>query len=126
MSGQPGAKNMRDLLFKNLTSADHKRKVISCAEILDNAGVRTIIRRHFIYIVFEIEQVPANVGQPYLKVVKVRNNKSHIERFFCKMKGAMVASYENRLFLVKFMHTLNINLFALPDGIMKYTADENI
>ncbi|HOU36220.1 MAG TPA: hypothetical protein PLJ26_07260 [Candidatus Omnitrophota bacterium] len=117
---------MRDLLFRNLTSVDHRRKVLSCAEIIDNAGVRTIIRRHFIYTAREIKKPPAQADQPYLKVVKVRNNKSRIERFFCKMKGSIIASYDNRLFLIRFMHTLNINLFALPNGIMKYTADENI
>jgi len=117
---------MRDLLFRNLTSADRRRKVLACAEIIDNAGVRTIIRRHFIYMAQEIQKPPSQVDKPYLKVVKLRNSKSRIERFFCKMKGSIVATYDNRLFLIKFMHTLNINLSALPGGIMKYTADGEI
>jgi hypothetical protein len=117
---------MRDLLFKNLTSNDHKRKVLACAEIIDNAGVRTIIRRHFIYMVREIQQKPSTIEDPYLSVVKIRDNKRKIERFSCKMKGSIIASYNSRLFHIRFMHTLNISLFALPNGMMKYTADENI
>ena len=116
---------MRDLLFRNLTSVDHKKKVLACAEIIDNAGVRTTIRRHFIYMIKEIAEKPSQVDQPYLKVVKIRNSRRRIERFFCKMKGSIIASYNKKLFLIKFMHTLNINLFALPNGVMKYTADEN-
>jgi hypothetical protein len=117
---------MRDLSFRNLTSQDHRRKVLACAEIIDNAGVRTIVRRHFIYMVREIPQKPDKVDEPYLKILKIRDNKSRIERFFCKMKGSIIASYNSKFFHIRFMHTLNINLFALPNGLMKYTADDNI
>jgi hypothetical protein len=117
---------MRDLLFKNLTSVDNKRKVLACAEIVDSAGVRTIVRRHFIYMVKEIKQKPAKMDEPYLLVEKVHDTKRRIERFFCKMKGSMIASYSNRLYHIRFMHTLNITLCALPNGIMKYTSDESI
>jgi hypothetical protein len=116
---------MRDLLFKNLTSLDRKKKVLACEEIIDNAGVRTIVRRHFIYMVREIPQKPDKADEPYLSVIKVRDSKRRIERFLCKMKGSIVASYNNRLFHIRFMHTLHINLYALPNGLMKYTADEN-
>jgi hypothetical protein len=116
---------MRDLLFKNLTSPDRKRKVLACEEIIDNAGVRTIVRRHFIYMVREIPQKPAKADEPYLSVIKIHDRKRRIERFLCKMKGSVIASYNSKLFHIRFMHTLNINLFALPNGLMKYTADEN-
>jgi len=116
---------MRDLLLKNLTSIDRKKKVLACAEIIDNAGVRTIVRRHFIYMAMEIAQKPEKKDEPYLQVIKIRDNMHKTERFFCKMKGSIIASYNNHLYYIKFMHTLNINLFALPNGIMKYTADGN-
>jgi len=118
---------MRDLLLKNLTSFDRKKKVLACEEIIDNAGVRTIVRRHFIYMVSEIPQQPAVADEPpYLSVVKNSNRKQKIERFLCKMKGSIVASYNSKLFYIRFMHTLHVNLFALPNGIMKYTSDETI
>jgi hypothetical protein len=119
-------KKMRDLLFKNLTSVDNKRKVLACAEIVDSAGVRTTVRRHFIYMVREIAQKPAKMDEPYLLVEKVHDTKRRIERFFCKMKGSIIASYNNRLYHIRFMHTLNISLCALPNGTMKYTSDESI
>ncbi len=116
---------MRDLLFKNLTSLDRKKKVLACAEIIDNAGIRTIVRRHFIYVAKEISKQQVAKESPYLMVIKIKDSKRKIERFFCKMKGSLVASYNSRLYHIKFMHTLNISLFALPNGAMKYTADEN-
>jgi len=109
-----------------MTSVDRKKKVLACEEIIDNAGVRTIVRRHFIYMVKEIPQKPSKSEDPYLSVIKIRDRKQRIERFLCKMKGSIVASYDNKLFYIRFMHTLYINLFALPNGLMKYTADENI
>lgn len=77
-------------------------------------------------MVREIKQKPDKIDEPYLSVVKIRDTRKKIERFACKMKGAVIASYNNRLYHIRFMHTLNINLFALPKGQMKYTADENI
>ncbi len=46
---------MRDLLFKNLTSDDRKRKILASSEIVEKEGVRSIIRRHFICIIRQIE-----------------------------------------------------------------------
>ena len=116
---------MRDLLFKHLTSDDRKKKVLACAEIIDNAGIRTIVRRHFIYMAKEIAHKTVKKDEPYLLVIKMRDNKLKVQRFFCKMKGSVIANYNDRLYHIKFMHTLNISLFALPNGIMKYTADDH-
>jgi hypothetical protein len=99
--------------------------VLACAEIVDSAGVRTIVRRHFIYMVKEISEKPKKIDDPYLMVIKLHDTKSRMEKFFCKMKGAVIASYKTHLYYIRFMHTLNISLCALPNGIMKYTTDEN-
>lgn len=116
---------MRDLLFKNLTSDDKKRKVIISSEIADRQGVRSIIRRHFICIVKEIN--PGSEGKsrvkdnkierplPYLYVLKEHNNKEQKEKFFCKIKGSVYATSNSRLFLILFMHSLKISLIAIPN-----------
>lgn len=107
---------MRDILFRNMTSEDKKRKAISSCEVSDQEGVHSIIRRHFICLVKEVS--PEILGKdkpaPYVYVVKKRDTPGRKENFFCKIKGSIYAVDGERLFLVFFMHSLYIQLAALP------------
>ena len=114
---------MRDLLFKNLTSNDHRRKVLSCSEIVDKSGVRTTIRRHFIYLVREVQNKPKETVSPSLHILKERNSQEKREHFFCKMRGSVYAVYQDRVYLIDFMHTLKINLCALAAGSINYSEE---
>ena len=109
---------MRDLLFKNLTSNDHKRRVISSSEIADKEGVRSIIRRHFICMVREVKNEGMDKPAPYLYVLKEHNSREHKEKFFCKIKGSVCAVNQGRLFLIVFMHSLRIDLLSTPQNVV--------
>ncbi len=111
---------MRDLLFKNLTSNDKKRKIIASAEIVDKQGVRSIIRRHFICMVKEVKDNRMGKPLPHLYVIKERNTREHKEKFFCKIKGSIYTIYNSKLFLILFMHSLKINLIAITQDSVKY------
>jgi hypothetical protein len=104
---------MRDLLFKNLISTDKKRRIIASSEIIDREGVRSIIRRHFICMVREINDSKIHRPLPYLYVLKEHNTKEQKEKFFCRMKGSVLVVINGRLFLILFVHSLKINLVAL-------------
>ncbi len=108
---------MRDLLFKNLTSNDRRRKVISSSEITDKEGVRSIIRRHFVCMVKEVKDEGMDKPAPYLYVLKEHNSKEHKEKFFCKIKGSVCAINQGRLFLIVFMHSLRIDLLSAPPNV---------
>jgi len=105
---------MRDLLFKNLTSADKKRKILISSEVMDQPGVRCIIRRHFICIVKEIKDTNKQRPLPYLYILKERNTREQKEKFFCRIKGSVYALSKGKLFLLLFMHSLKINFIAIP------------
>ena len=109
---------MRDLLFKNLTSNDRKRKIIASREISDKHGIRSTIHRHFVCMVKEIKSGNTKRPAPYLYVLKQRHTKEHKEGFFCRIKGSVFAVNKDRLFLVLFMHSLKINLEAIPASSM--------
>jgi len=111
---------MRDILYKNLTSAGRKRKVIATIETSDSRGVRSVVRRHFVYIAREIEEGAPTPVTPGVIIVKERNNKEQWERFFCKIKGSIVARYEDRLFLIVFVHSLRISLSAIPCDLKSF------
>lgn len=111
---------MRDLLFKNLTSSDRKKRIISSSEIVDRQGTRSIIHRHFACIVKEIQgQNNLEKPAPYLYVLKEHNTKKQKEKFFCRMKGSIYAVANGRLFLILFMHSLKIYLTSTPQDLIK-------
>jgi hypothetical protein len=108
---------MRDLLFKNLTSQDKKRRIIASAEIADKQGVRSIIYRHFICILKEIEDHKIERPSPSVYVFKEHNSRQHEEKFFCRVKGSIYAVNQGKLFLILFMHSLKIDLKAIPGNL---------
>lgn len=101
---------MRNLVFRNLTSRDRRRKMISSQEVINKPGVRSVVQRHFVCILKEMQGEAAHRPAPYLYVLKEHNSKDRIEKFFCKIKGNMYVVNNNKLFLVLFMHSLKISL----------------
>jgi len=112
---------MRDLLLKNLTCGEKKRKILVSSEIMDKQGVRSIIHRHFVYMVKEIEDKEISKPQPYLYVLKERNNRQQREKFFCRTKGSLYATHQGRLYLILFMHSLKITLMPVPQDTVNIT-----
>ena len=110
---------MRDLLFKNLTSLDRTKRRIASSEIVDKQGVRSIIRRHFICLIREIKDMPQERPLPYLNILKVRDNKQQVEKFFCRLKNNIYTIHEDRVYLILFMHSLKVTLTAVPQDIVK-------
>ena len=112
------------MLFRSLTSLEKRRKVLASSEVMDKEGVRSIIRRHFVYIVREIKSQQISKPLPYLYVLRAHNNRKQEEKFFCRMKGSIYAVNKGRLYLILFMHSLKISLAALPQDLVKYNEEE--
>lgn len=109
---------MRDLVFKNLTSSDKKRRVIASSETVDQHGIRSVIHRHFICILKEIKD--KNIKKPVSEVyaLKEQNHIGQRERFICRLKGSIVLENNGRYFLVLYMHSLKINLTSMQHPII--------
>jgi len=103
---------MRDLLFKNLTSNDKKRRIIATSEVTQKQGVRSTIHRHFVSIVKEVKDNQVEKPTSYIYVLRERNAREQRERFFCRIKGSMYMVNNGKLFLILFMHSLKISLVA--------------
>lgn len=108
---------MRDLLYKNLTSLDKRKRIIASSETLDKEGLRRVIHRHFVYMVKEVAQRDDLKPSPYVYVLKERNNVQQREKFFCRIKGSMYLAQDNKIFLILFTHSLRISLEATPNPI---------
>lgn len=103
---------MRDLLYKNLTFADRGRKIVASSEITDKEGIHSVVRRHFTCMIKQIPSADVERPKPYLYVLKQRNTREKKERFFCKIKGSIVAANKGKLLLILFVHTLSVELTA--------------
>lgn len=109
---------MRDLLFKNLTDLNKRRKIISSSEVVEKQGVHRAIHRHFVYIIKEINDDNDAQSLPSVYILKEHNSRLHREKFLCKMKGSIYAYLSGRRYRIIFMHSLRINLTAMPVDIV--------
>ncbi|MCM8801562.1 MAG: hypothetical protein NC912_06165 [Candidatus Omnitrophica bacterium] len=101
---------MRDLLFKNLTSQDKRKRVISTLEINEEEGIYSIIRRHFICLIKEIKDKPLPKPLPCLYILRETNHKKQLQKFFYRIKASVYIVRKEGLFQVLFAHSLMIIL----------------
>ena len=106
---------MRDMVFKNLTSQDKRKKVLWASETINEDGILTRIHKYLIYIVKEVKKEEAKkTPKPEVYVTKQRNTKDRTEKFQIKMKGNIYCLAKERCFFVSFCHTLKIDLCQAP------------
>ena len=103
---------MRDLVFKNLTSKRKDRKIIAAKEMINENGIRTVIKKHLICLINIKEQSDAanrDIKQG-LYITKEKHTCTKTESFFVKMKGKMIACNNGKMFEIDFLHSLRIEL----------------
>lgn len=100
---------MRNLLLKNLTSSDKKRRILSSTETIDKDGFLTKVQKRLIYVIKEGKNIDYS-SSPHLYVSKVHNTKEKKESFFCKMKGTLFAVSNGHFFHIRFLHSLRIKV----------------
>jgi len=111
---------MRDLLYKNLTSDDKRRKIIASSEISDKEGVRSVISRHFIWLLKEVKDCSVkNKPASSIYVLKEKNTKECKQKYFCRIKGSIYAVAGSKIFLIMYMHSLKIHLQDLTQFTTK-------
>jgi hypothetical protein len=107
---------MRDMMFKNLTSIDKKKRVLWASETINEDGILTKIHKYLIYIVKEVKKEEVcDTDKPEIYVIKCRNTRDKTEKFQIKMKGGIYCISKERCFFVNFCHTLKIDLCKAPE-----------
>jgi len=110
---------MREMVFRNLTSGDRRKRIIATSEVADKEGVRSFIRRHFVCMVREVQDTNERPA-PSIYVLKEHNSRKQLEKFFCRIKGSVYAQHQGKLYLIIFAHSLSITLTAIPQGLVQY------
>ena len=104
---------MRDLVYKNITSADKSRRMISSQEEFNRQGLHTTVARHFICIVRLMRKSSGNTyTKPQIYVFKCVNSVRQEEKFYCRMRGSVSIAQNQKLFLVDFCHSVRIKVEA--------------
>ncbi|HOX54426.1 MAG: hypothetical protein PHI86_05410 [Candidatus Omnitrophica bacterium] len=105
-----GEIEMRELLLKNLTSINKKRKILSLSEAFNKDGVLTRVNRSFIYLVREVTGAGEIAEKPEFFIYKIHDSKLRVEKFLFKIKGNFYVSCNQKMYLVVYCHSLRIAL----------------
>ncbi|MCM8791898.1 MAG: hypothetical protein NC826_01950 [Candidatus Omnitrophica bacterium] len=105
---------MRQIIFKNLTSPDRRKKIIVNNELFEKSGVRTSISRHLICLVRKVNPQEKIIQPvPYLYILKECNHQKQLERFIFRFKGSIYTISGDNLYLITFLHSLKIHMNVL-------------
>ncbi len=113
---------MRDLLFKNITSENKKRKDLYVTETVDRNGVTTTTQRHSIYIVGacnkfntleELAEWKNTTGlkanKRHVFIVKKRDSKLNKDMFICDVVGRFYAVTGCDIYSIAFKHSFEVD-----------------
>lgn len=116
---------MRELVFKNLTSEDKKRKDLFIKETIDKGGMRTVTQRHSTYMISnrrtfascsELEEWQKNMsscGRRHVFVFKKRSTKEKKDSFICDVVGKFYAVVKNDAYSIAFKHSFEIDFLPV-------------
>lgn len=126
---------MREMLYKNLTSIEKRKKEFWICESLENEKVIARTQRHCIYKVKNqtriediqdlnkwIQERSTNNPPSYIKrfvVFKKSDSRTGEELFICKVIGNLYAIINGLVFSIAFMHIIKITLINLSNAKYK-------
>ena len=119
---------MRELLFKNMTSGDKKRKDLYVSETFNKNGITTTTQRHSTYILGacnkfnSLEELAEwkktsglNTGKRHIFIIKKRDTKLNKDIFICDVVGRFYAMSGLDIYSIAFKHSFEIDfLYKQP------------
>jgi hypothetical protein len=105
---------MRDILFKELTSIDKRKRLFSICEAIEKDGILTKLERKSIYIIKEKEQIKELKNPPRISIFKVCNTQRQEERLSWKIVGNFYVATEEKVFYIIFIHSFKIEAAVSP------------
>lgn len=112
---------MRELLFKNITSGNNKRKDLYISEVFERDGVKTTTQRHSTYIIKdhnkvntleELSQWKKNLGvtnKRHVFIVKKHDTKLKKDTFICDVIGKFYAVTDSDVYSILFKHSFEVD-----------------
>jgi len=113
---------MRELLFKNITSGNKKRKDLYVSETINGNGITTTTQRHSTYILggcnkFKTLEEMAewkksnghNSNKRHIFIIKKRDTKLHKDIFICDVIGRFHAASGFDIYSIAFKHSFEVD-----------------
>ncbi|MDD3375632.1 MAG: hypothetical protein PHY73_07940 [Candidatus Omnitrophica bacterium] len=104
---------MKEIAFKNLTSVERKRKIISLREITQRDGCVISSQKTLVYIVSPQSGKIRSVERPEYHIGKLYDSVTKEERFSLRVKGTSYVIQGPTLLKVDFCHSLKIDIKPL-------------
>lgn len=84
--------------------------MMSIRETSDEQDCRTSVRKHFVYFMTQEQKIEENINPPRIDINKYVNTRTNEERFHFRVKGYFYLSKDQRLYKVRFCHSLHIGI----------------
>lgn len=101
---------MRQFYIEKKCDPRRRTKYLSVWQSCEDKECRTWIRKNFVYLVKEIENISPSLNPPQVFVKKVFDSKNNVEKFVFTVKGCFYVTYKRWMYKVRFHHGLNIEL----------------
>ena len=113
---------MRELLFKNITSGDKKRRDLYVSETVNRNGVTTTTQRRSTYIIGGCNKFKSvedlaqwknasgvNAEKRHIFVIKKRDTKLKKDMFICDVVGRFYAVTGCDIYSIAFKHSFEVD-----------------
>lgn len=103
----------REILFKNLSTNDRKRRVFSSCVVDENPNFVTTTERKYVYLIRKV----LNKGKSLAPQVHIKNERDSVSqehKFNCLIKGGFYAANSQDLFHIRYAHSLEIVIKSQP------------
>lgn len=115
---------MREVIFKNLTSVQSRKKDILLKEVFERNGIKARTERRSFYFIKDVNHLEsdeelrkwvssqADVNAPvkrHFHIMKVHNDNLGTDRFLCKILGIFYAVVDRDVYTIAFLHSFKIN-----------------
>lgn len=114
---------MREVIFKNLTSVQSRKKDIFLKEIFERDGVVARTERRSFYFIKDVNHLQSeeelknwissnnNTGHSkrHFHIVKEHNDALGIDKFICKILGVFYAVIDRDIYTIAFLHSFKVS-----------------
>jgi len=117
---------MRELLFKNLTSINPRKKDIVLREIVERDGVKAQTERRCFYFIKSVENVKGQedlqkwlskqgaspeMSKRHFHIFKEHSDCTGEDKVICKIAGTFYAVADKRVYTIAFLHSFKARFF---------------
>jgi len=103
-----GVDMIKEMLFRNLSSMDRKRRIFSSCVVNQGKDYTTTTERKYTYLIKKIGHHYDKTLEAHIFIRKQRDTNKHMQIVNCLLKGSFYACGTDCLFLIRYAHSLEI------------------